>query len=100
MDESANIGELGFVHIPTKSNGSGVATCMYLILKPKATIFHLLERESIYVVLYMYITQCPRKFLGIVSQDLGVSKSNWLHVNISQKISFIDLRYIRKNTLR
>ena len=26
--------------------------------------------------------QCPRRFLGIISRDPSVSKSNWLHIDI------------------
>ena len=37
--------------------------------------------------------QCPGRFLGIIGQHPGLSKSNWLHVVIFQ-FFFITLRYI------
>ena len=48
---------------------------------------------SLYVCVFICTNQCLGRFLGIVSQNPRVSKSNWLHVDIFW-FSLYNLRYI------
>ena len=50
---------------------------------------------SVYMIAItvLNLVQCLGRYLGIIGQDLNVSKSNRLHVDIF-RLFFISLRYI------